>query len=94
MERSRFNTIVEVDPSTCLAFNHTRGKLPRISPKIHHYLEGDNGVRLTRQQREILTEKGFLVTSRQTELSYVRHQTYGFHYNQRKVGYSVILTYE
>jgi len=97
MERSRFNTIVEVDPSTCLAFNHTRGTLLEISPPIRRYLSGEYGdstASLVKRQQDILRAKGFVVPSRRSELNYIRHRTYGFHYGREKLGYSVVFTYE
>lgn len=96
MERSRFNTIVEVDPSTCLAFNHTRGRLIEITPPIRRYLSGEYGesqASLMKRQIEVLRRNGFVVSSRQAEWDYARHQTYGFRYGRKKVGYSIVFTY-
>jgi uncharacterized protein len=97
MERSRFNTIVEVDPSTCLAFNHTRGRLLEITPPIRRYLSGEFGesqASLMKRQVELLRQGGFVVSSRQAEMDYVRHRSYGFRYGRDKVGYSLVFTYE
>jgi uncharacterized protein len=93
MELSRYTSLVEVDPGTWIAFNHTRGTWIRPSGDVLRYLRGDTAIPMSRLQRHLLHEKGFCVASRQGELDMVRSKLQYVHFGGYGLRYTLVMTY-
>lgn len=93
MEPSKFNSLIEVDDQTWLAFNHTQGRLIRTSEPVFRYLRQDPGAQLDEQTVARLRSRGFVVESRSKELDYVAHHLSNFRFGRPVVNVSVVLTY-
>jgi uncharacterized protein len=93
VELSRYTSLVEVDPDTWIAFNHTHGTWIRPTGNVLRYLRGDAAILLSRLQRHVLHEKGFCVVSRQAELDLVRSLIQQVHFCHYGLRYTLVMTY-
>lgn len=93
MEPSKFNSLIELEDHTSLAFNHTYGRLIRASEPVVRYLRREPGAVLDDETASRLRSRGFVVDSPEGELDYVTHNLASFRYGRPLVNVSVVLTY-
>lgn len=93
MEPSKFNSFIEIDEQTWLAFNHTHGKLIRASEPVLRYLRQEPGAELDKETVARLHDRGFVVESRDREMDYVAHNLNNFRFGRPVVNVSIVLTY-
>ncbi len=93
MELSRYIGVIEAEPETWLAVSYARGTWIRASDSVRQYLNGNQAVPLTADQRQALHRHGFLVSSRQAELDRVRSRTQYVHFGSYGIRYTMVMTY-